>query len=452
MICQACSLDVKYENKFSDPEAISTPSRARELLASAYYSLPDASFELSVLSDDFEPTGHLQKDVGLNNLYHWKPLQIEELATSLWQGWYSCIAIANAVLERTGMMKNLEPKEEKKRISVVAEANVLKAYCYFNLMRLFSSDYADGPDNESVPFKRELKFESLPRLSIKACADSVRTLLGTAMKNDWQVSSEFHFSKESANYLNAELELFCRNYKEAARYAEGLISNYDITGLFGIETYKSLWSDAACAERIFSWFTPNSYYMGIYLTRDLGDILTVSKSLREMFAPGDIRYDATVFPYKPESGDIMYCFGKYNRENKEKRIFTTVSRFRASGLYFILAEAYCLDGRPDEAAAVMNRYLSGRKAATAVPQGTSGDGLLKIILEEKRKEFVGEGERFFDLKRYRKTILSDWNKTGAASGKKIKEDDYRWIMPVPKGEYLYNNNMSQNPGWQKIEQ
>ena len=48
--------DIPYENQFSDPDAVTTPAAARELLASAYSELPTPEFNLSVLGDDFEPT------------------------------------------------------------------------------------------------------------------------------------------------------------------------------------------------------------------------------------------------------------------------------------------------------------------------------------------------------------------------------------------------------------
>lgn len=35
--------------------------------------------------------------------------------------------------------------------------------------------------------------------------------------------------------------------------------------------------------------------------------------------------------------------------------------------------------------------------------------------------------------------------------KRVEKDDYRWTFPIPKAEYLYNENVSQNEGWTKIE-
>ena len=99
----------------------------------------------------------------------------------------------------------------------------------------------------------------------------------------------------------------------------------------------------------------------------------------------------------------------------------------------------------------MNRYLEQRNA-TLLDTQLSGEPLLKAIFQEKWKEFVGEGERYFDLKRCRKGVLSDWNTSGTmATDKRVQADDYRWTFPIPRGEYLYNENVSQNEGWTKIE-
>ena len=47
--CTACSLNIPYENQYSDPDAITTVTAARELLASAYDAIPKPEFSLSVL-------------------------------------------------------------------------------------------------------------------------------------------------------------------------------------------------------------------------------------------------------------------------------------------------------------------------------------------------------------------------------------------------------------------
>ena len=71
--CAACSLNIPYENQYSDPDAITTVTAARELLASAYDAIPKPEFSLSVLSDDFQPTFLINLKADLHNLYKWHP-------------------------------------------------------------------------------------------------------------------------------------------------------------------------------------------------------------------------------------------------------------------------------------------------------------------------------------------------------------------------------------------
>ena len=126
--CTACSLDIPYENQFSDPDAITTPHTARELLATAYNSLPNADFELAVLGDDFVPTYLINRNANLNNLYKWQPQPIEDLSLSLWKDYYATIAIVNAVLERVDGISVTTEREKLQLQCIISEGKILKAY------------------------------------------------------------------------------------------------------------------------------------------------------------------------------------------------------------------------------------------------------------------------------------------------------------------------------------
>ncbi len=97
--------------------------------------------------------------------------------------------------------------------------------------------------------------------------------------------------------------------------------------------------------------------------------------------------------------------------------------------------------RPQKAIVALNRFLD-RRGADPVDTSLSGDALLKEILHQKHLEFLGEGQRYFDLKHYSRLL-------GSTSGRIPAPGDYRWLWPIPKDEYLYNDNMTQNPGWPK---
>ena len=68
-------LDIKLEDQYADPDAITTTATARELLASAYNSLPRYQMEFSVLADDFVPTDYVGNYAELQNLYNWESRQ-----------------------------------------------------------------------------------------------------------------------------------------------------------------------------------------------------------------------------------------------------------------------------------------------------------------------------------------------------------------------------------------
>jgi hypothetical protein len=71
----------------------------------------------------------------------------------------------------------------------------------------------------------------------------------------------------------------------------------------------------------------------------------------------------------------------------------------------------------------------------------SGEALLNEILLERMKEFVGEGQRFFDLKRYGRGIV----KTTPAVV--VAFDDFRILPPIPQREVDGNPNLKQNRGY-----
>ena len=70
----------------------------------------------------------------------------------------------------------------------------------------------------------------------------------------------------------------------------------------------------------------------------------------------------------------------------------------------------------------------------------------RLIHKERRVEFVGEGVRFFDMKRCA-IPAKRYSVYGKQVSTTIKPDDYRWTLPIPASEYRYNTLVKQNEGW-----
>jgi len=86
--------------------------------------------------------------------------------------------------------------------------------------------------------------------------------------------------------------------------------------------------------------------------------------------------------------------------------------------------------------------LNAFKSLRGLPAVTlAGNALLEEILLERLKEFIGEGHRFFDLKRYGRGIV----KTTPAVN--LTFDDFKILPPIPQREVDGNPNIKQNKGY-----
>ena len=454
LCCAACSLDIPYENQLSDPSAITSVTTARELLASAYDRLPNPEFELSVLSDDFTTTPLISRNADLGNLYKWQTQPLTNLALSLWQSYYETIAIANAVLERSGAITPQNDSEQAQLDAVNAEAKALKAYCYFDLLRLFAPDISEGGSHDGVILKEQFELGFLPRSSIDACVNYIRTLLTDAVSAKNSPETAYWISQQGIRCLLAELELYAGQYEKAIEWANLVLNTAGGYDLFSETNYQQLWSGDAGPESLFSRHTTTSFYLDLRYDTEKGDFLEVSESLAASYDAEDLRGIESIY-LKEFPGETvgetmtMRCLGKYNRMNWDATEISCIHKLRTATACFVLAEACCLQGgHDDEARTAINEYLPRRKAQP-LDESLTGDDLLRAILAEKQKEFVGEGERWFDLKHYRKGVLADWSQGN--SDKRIDATDYRWTLPIPQEEYFYNENVTQNEGWPKIE-
>ncbi len=434
-------LDIKLENQFSDPDAITTVDTARELLASAYNSLPRYQVELAVLSDDFCPTRFANYYAEMQNLYNWQDNAITDLSDLIWKDYYMTVSYLNTLLTR---LPNVVIEEESDAVElekVRSEACALKACCYFDLLRFYAPRYApENLEKDAIILKNRLELDFLPRSSLKACVEEISTLLSEAASVENTGTAVYYFGSDAVNALRAEFELYRGNYGKAVEYGLPLLSDLE-TRLADTE-YENLWTENESQERIFAPYIFDSFYIELNYDREQGDYFCLSDQVT--YEDGDVRKDWCEYA-GPQSG--VRSFGKYNRmyyDNTEVRYINTL---RYSGVCFTVAEAYARDNQPGEAVSLMNRYLSAR-SCEPLDETLSGDELINAILKEKQKEFVGEGTRYFDLKRL-DIPLQRYNAAGSVSST-VAADSYKWLLPIPQSEYRYNENITaehQNPGW-----
>ena len=438
-----CSLNIPLEDQFSDPDAITDVLSARSLLASAYEGLPQHLFEYSVLSDDFCPTQHLDRDATLKNLYDWREVEMTDLAGTLWTEYYMVVAEVNALLARMNGVITLNDAEAEEKERIICEAKGLKAWCYFDLLRLFAPRYEGNELKDGIILKDRVELDFLPRSSIKACVEEIRKLLKEA-RNEKNAMKNVHWlSDKSIAYLQVELELYVGNYSAVLEQTENLESEYPATVL-GSGAYGALWSGNGSEARIFAKYQLSQIYEGIrFETFDKGDYLVLTDEV--LFEDGDIRKEWSEVEFVMPDAREVRLLGKYNKMNRDEIASKYVNMARAAGMWLMRAEALARSDRSGDAVNLMNRMMEQR-GATAWNTGLSGNELINKILEERKKEFVGEGVRFFDMKRCA-IPAKRYSVYGKQVSTTIKPDDYRWTLPIPASEYRYNTLVKQNEGW-----
>lgn len=434
LVLAGCSLDIRLEDQFSDPYAITDSETARELLASAYNSLPRFQMEFSVLSDDFYPTALSQKYAEMLNLYNWQEKAINEFSSNVWNEYYMTVAVVNALLPRLDMLtpKNDDDAAELARIR--SEAYALKAMCYFDLVRLY------GP----IVLKDRLEFETLPRSSVEECLNEVDRLLGEAEKVHDNDSEVFYMSTSAVKALRVEFELYRGDYERVVEVAGPLLAGAE--NRWTRSSYENLWSGNESDDRIFAPYIFDSFYTDLCYDKENGDYFILNDCL--IYSDDDVRKSWCEYPFQMAVGQVR-SLGKYNRMYYENSTVRYINTIRYSGVCFAVAEAYARDGKPELAVETVNSLL-GAYGADLLDESLEGDALIDAILEEKHKEFVGEGVRYFDLKRIGKP-LQRYKNMGAGVSAVIKPDDYRWLFPIPESEYKYNDLMDQNPEWPFIK-
>ena len=131
---------------------------------------------------------------------------------------------------------------------------------------------------------------------------------------------------------------------------------------------------------------------------------------------------------------------------KFKRPKSCLSSIRSAELYLIAAEAAAhLDGKLDEA----KNYLTALQDKRFTPDGAVAkaaeiaaldqSGLLAEIADERAREFLMQGHRWFDLRR---TTRPQITKTVGEQTYTLQANDSRYTLPYPQSAIESNPNLN----------
>lgn len=146
--------------------------------------------------------------------------------------------------------------------------------------------------------------------------------------------------------------------------------------------------------------------------------------------------------------------------------YNMTKAFRASEAYLIIAEANLRKANPDEAAARdalnelrINRYVGEtdyNESADYIGDNVTGAALVKVMQDEWTREFVGEGFRLDNLKRwhlgFKRMAAQQFQNpvlvsTPGWQDLEVEANNIRFTWPIPQQETQANKNIKQNEGY-----
>ena len=393
-------------------------------------------------------------------------------STVSWQSPYVVIGRANRIIAAAEGGALSDAAEAKATIDqYAAEAKVLRALAHFDLVRIYGKPYTeDQGASLGVPLVTEvLESNAKPARSTVAevYTQVVKDLTEAISSNALATETEpGYVSVWGAKAILSRVYLNMGDYANALSVAEDIIKNSG-AALWTRDQYFKAWDASTPNESEFLFrlnvagSTDNNDLNGIgnLQQRDGYKEMVATKKFVDMLTsdPEDVRNDmflpATAAKEVATYGTNKVYLNKLRGQGGNLRNVTIVPIIRLSEVYLTAAECAFRNNGKTKAVEYLNDLVKNR-TTTEASLATVDNITLERILIERRKELIGEGQRYFDALRNNETITrytseadKGWHKTLSKEAQSFNRDYFKAIAAIPQAEINANPNIKQNTGY-----
>ncbi len=389
-----------------------------------------------------------------------------------WKSPYIVIGRANRIIAAAEGGALSDAAEAKATIDqYAAEAKVLRALAHFDLVRIYGKPYTeDQGASLGVPLVTEvLESNAKPARSTVAevytqvVKDLTEAISSNALATETKPG---YVSVWGAKAILSRVYLNMGDYANALSVAEDIIKNSG-AALWTRDQYFKAWDASTPNESEFLFrlnvagSTDNNDLNGIgnLQQRDGYKEMVATKKFVDMLTsdPKDVRNDMFL-PAKAEKEVAVYgtnkvFLNKLRGQGGNLRNVTIVPIIRLSEVYLTAAECAFRNNDKTKAVEYLNDLVKNR-TTTVASLATVDNITLDRILIERRKELIGEGQRYFDALRNNETITrytseadKGWHKTLSKEAQSFNRDYFKAIAAIPQAEINANPNIKQNTGY-----
>jgi len=449
--------------------ALDDLNKAAQLLTNAY---SDASYAFTDwMTDNVAYTRGVNLRTNHQETYSWSDETTDatelDTPTFFWNATYNAIAHANEVL---AVLDNLVVENEAdiaRKRAIESEALLTRAYGHFMLVNLFAKHYnqqraGTDPGIPYVETPETVFIKTYKRNTVKEVYDKVEEdmLKGLDLVDDsfFANSGKYHFNRNAALAFASRFYLFKGDYDKCIDYSTELLgddpspfvrdmtSDEFLNASSSIDGYSQLYSSPDLPSNLLlirkvSLVQRTDFAHGPTTTlyNELFDLNPFAGTVDERENPALVKGENAVFPVRYQS-----LFQRSSLNSNVGTPYHIHIAFRGEEVLFNRMEANIELNRLDDAiqdlqVLVDHRY-SGQSVTVTIELlraafGVTGDPFVsdKLVMDiynqiERRKEFIVQGLRWFDIKRFE--IPVDHNLVDG-SIISLDDNDRRKVLQIP---------------------
>jgi starch-binding outer membrane protein, SusD/RagB family len=408
----------------------------------------------------------------------------------LWDDFYRIIYRSNLVINR---VPNIVYPIAQTRNSAgtlfkdqfVGEAKFMRAFAYFNLVRLFGdvplrTSEIKSAGEVNIPRAPTAQVYNQIMEDLKDAAEK----LPPSYSGSGNGNEKGRPTRWTALTMLADLFLTQKNYSEARTTANQILSQSGLSlNARYADNFAARGGQENSAESLFEIQFSNggatvgtaslgngySFLMGATneanggvpslanyrptSTLDPENESGFKGGLIQEFEVGDLRRDVCFTQGRSGTGAIQWLTIKHHVAGTGSVGQANFPIYRLSEVMLILAEATneasVLDASSLEQLNRLRRRAFGLPLATASPQrdiaiGLTQDQYRELIRSERRKELAVENKRWFDLLRYGFDYTNLVLKSNQQRNNFTRE---KMLFPIAQNELINNPQLTQNPGY-----
>ena len=452
-------LDVELDNKVDDNKLFASAEGFEEALAGVYSEMSKSDMYGQALTMEYpDLLAQYYAYNSMSNTYnYWKNYDytnsgVKASVSSMWTRLYHNISQLNCILIWAD--RNAKVLGEAERNQIRGEALGLRAYLHFDLYRLFAPDVKRDPAADGIPYNKEYGVSLPPMyssqevvqlvindlLEAEQCLanDPIKDVVPYAIRSSSENASNIidAAAKDKADKYVARMNLYAvkamlaRAYQARGEYSKAIAKAKEVieSGKFRLLDFSSIDQSSTSSDILFSdehIFSLRNKQLNSYNQALHFDIVSAKSTTLAALPYGNV-----ASTYENNNDDVRYAkwfnlgnFYKFSSDSTN--VYPQkMPMIKLSEMYLLVAEC-SYQKNPSEALQYINTLRDHRIRNNKHWQAITG----QYILDEMRREYVGEGQLWYVYKRNNLTIP----RNGGVAGD-ILPSNKVFCFPYPDGE------------------